>query len=141
MPALAHVGRKMSERGPTGENRRCSPVLKKTGAPGGGARSSGDDFVRRAGNRPEPPYRLQVINARGRESVTRVLRMGRNVPQTTKEHHVPALLLVLLIILILFALGIAGVVKLLLWVAIILAIVWLIGFFVRGAEGARWYRW
>jgi hypothetical protein len=32
-------------------------------------------------------------------------------------------------------------VKLLLWIAIILAIIWLIGFFVRGAEGARWYRW
>ena len=26
-------------------------------------------------------------------------------------------------------------------VAIVLAIVWLIGFFVRGIEGARWYRW
>ncbi len=32
-------------------------------------------------------------------------------------------------------------VKLLIWIAIILAILWLIGFFVRGAEGARWYRW
>ena len=50
------------------------------------------------------------------------------------------LLLALLIILILFAVG-AFVVKILLWVAIIAAIIWLIGFFVRGAEGARWYRW
>jgi hypothetical protein len=51
-----------------------------------------------------------------------------------------ALLIVLLLIFILFGLGFA-VVKFLIWVAIILAIVWLIGFFVRGAEGARWYRW
>ena len=51
-----------------------------------------------------------------------------------------ALLLVLLIVIALFVLGFA-VVKFLIWVAIILAIVWLIGFFVRGAEGARWYRW
>ncbi len=53
---------------------------------------------------------------------------------------VPALLLVLLIILVLFVVGFAAV-KLLIWIAIILAILWLIGFFVRGAEGARWYRW
>ena len=51
-----------------------------------------------------------------------------------------ALLIVLLLIFVLFGLG-AFAVKFLLWVAIILAIVWLIGFFVRGAEGARWYRW
>jgi hypothetical protein len=55
---------------------------------------------------------------------------------------VPALLLVLLIIIVFAALGLlASAVKFLLWVAIILALVWLIGFFVRGAEGARWYRW
>ena len=52
----------------------------------------------------------------------------------------PALLLVLLVILILFVVGFAGV-KLLIGFAIILAILWLIGFFVRGADGARWYRW
>ena len=52
----------------------------------------------------------------------------------------PALLLVLLVILILFVVGFAAV-KLLIWIAIILASLWLIGFFVRGAEGARWYRW
>ena len=54
----------------------------------------------------------------------------------------PPLLLVLLIIIVLAALGLlASAVKFLLWIAIILAIVWVIGFFVRGAEGARWYRW
>ncbi len=51
-----------------------------------------------------------------------------------------ALLFVLLIVLVLFVLGFA-VVKFLIWVAIIAALLWLIGFFVRGAEGARWYRW
>jgi hypothetical protein len=50
------------------------------------------------------------------------------------------LLLVLLIVIALFVLGFA-VVKFLIWVAIILAIIWLIGFFMRGAEGRRWYRW
>ena len=50
------------------------------------------------------------------------------------------LLLALLIVLILFGLGI-WVVKFLLWIAIILAIIWVIGFFARGAEGTRWYRW
>jgi hypothetical protein len=51
----------------------------------------------------------------------------------------PALLLALLLVIVLFVLGFA-VVKFLIWVAIILAIIWLIGFFVRGIEGARWYR-
>ncbi len=50
------------------------------------------------------------------------------------------LLLALLVVIILFVVGFAAV-KFLIWVAIILAIIWLIGFFVRGAEGARWYRW
>ncbi|HEX3805843.1 MAG TPA: hypothetical protein VHV52_03590 [Gaiellaceae bacterium] len=50
------------------------------------------------------------------------------------------LVLVLLIVVVLFILGFA-VVKFLLWVAIIAALLWLIGFFVRGVEGARWYRW
>jgi hypothetical protein len=53
---------------------------------------------------------------------------------------VGALLAVLLLIVILGVLGFA-VVKFLLWVAVILLVVWLIGFFMRGAEGARWYRW
>ena len=62
-----------------------------------------------------------------------------NAPQTQGD-RVAALLLVLLLILILFVVGFAAV-KLLIWIAIILAVLWLIGFFVRGAEGARWYRW
>ena len=49
-------------------------------------------------------------------------------------------LVVLLLILILGGLGIAAT-KLLLWIALILLVVWIAGFFARGAEGARWYRW
>ena len=47
-------------------------------------------------------------------------------------------LLVLLIVIALFILGFA-LVKFLNWVAIIIALVWVIGFFVRGSQG-RWYR-
>jgi fatty acid desaturase len=60
----------------------------------------------------------------------------------TKESYVPALLVVLLIIVLLALLGLlASALKVLLYIALILAIIWLIGFFVRGSEGARWYRW
>ena len=50
------------------------------------------------------------------------------------------LLVVLLLILILGGVGLA-VAKLLLWIALIMLVLWVIGFFVRGPEGARWYRW
>lgn len=50
-----------------------------------------------------------------------------------------ALLLVLLLALVLGGLGFA--VHVLWWVALIVLAVWIIGFFVRGVEGARWYRW
>ncbi len=49
-------------------------------------------------------------------------------------------LLILLLILILGGVGLAAA-KLLLWIALTLLAVWIVGFFVRGAEGARWYRW
>jgi hypothetical protein len=48
-------------------------------------------------------------------------------------------LLVLLLALVLGGLGFA--VHMLWWIALIVLAVWLIGFVVRGAEGARWYRW
>jgi preprotein translocase subunit Sss1 len=48
-------------------------------------------------------------------------------------------LAVLLLIIIVGALGFA--VKLLWFVALVLLAIWLIGFVVRSAEGARWYRW
>ncbi|KOV92979.1 MULTISPECIES: hypothetical protein [unclassified Streptomyces] len=53
------------------------------------------------------------------------------------------LLLVLLLALILFGAGFA--LKALWWIAIIVLVVWLVGFFVRPAGGGgrrgRWYRW
>ncbi|HEY7175778.1 MAG TPA: hypothetical protein VH442_12750 [Micromonosporaceae bacterium] len=53
------------------------------------------------------------------------------------------LLLVLLLALILGGLGFA--VHVLWWIALIVLIVWIVGFFARGAASgggrARWYRW
>jgi hypothetical protein len=49
-------------------------------------------------------------------------------------------LILLLLILILGGIGVAFI-KLLLWIALIALAIWIIGFFVRSAEGARWYRW
>jgi hypothetical protein len=53
------------------------------------------------------------------------------------------LLLVLLLVLILFGAGFA--LKLLWWIAIIVLILWLLGFVLRGAGAGgrrgRWYRW
>jgi hypothetical protein len=49
------------------------------------------------------------------------------------------LLLVLLLALLLGGLGFA---IHFLWVAaVVVLVVWLLGFALRGAEGARWYRW
>ncbi|GAA0930386.1 hydrophobic protein [Streptomyces thermoalcalitolerans] len=52
------------------------------------------------------------------------------------------LLLVLLLALILFGAGFA--LKALWWIAIIVFVVWLLGFVVRAGDGgrrSRWYRW
>jgi hypothetical protein len=55
---------------------------------------------------------------------------------------VALILVVLLLILILGGVGLAAsALKFLLWVALILFVLWVIGFFIRGVEGARWYRW
>lgn len=48
-------------------------------------------------------------------------------------------LLVLLLALVLGGLGFA--VHMLWWIALIVLAIWLVGFFVRSAEGSRWYRW
>ncbi|MCX4744214.1 hydrophobic protein [Kitasatospora sp. NBC_01287] len=54
-----------------------------------------------------------------------------------------ALLIVLLLALLLFGLGFA--LKILWWVAVIVLVVWLIGFIARttdaGGSRSRWYRW
>lgn len=52
------------------------------------------------------------------------------------------ILLVLLLILVLFGAGFA--VKILWWLALIVLVLWVLGFLVRGTSGtgrARWYRW
>jgi hypothetical protein len=49
-----------------------------------------------------------------------------------------ALFLALLLVVILFGLGFA--VKALFWVAVLAALLWVIGFFLSAPE-ARWYRW
>ena len=52
------------------------------------------------------------------------------------------ILAVLLIALILGGLGFA--VHVLWWIALVVLVIWLLGFLFRGAEGAgrgRWYRW
>ncbi|WP_374984609.1 DUF5670 family protein [Streptomyces fradiae] len=53
------------------------------------------------------------------------------------------LLLVLLLVLILFGVGFA--LEALWWIAVILLVVWLLGFVMRSADSAgkrgRWYRW
>ena len=49
------------------------------------------------------------------------------------------ILLVLLLALLFGGLGFA--VHILWWVAIALLVIWALGFLMRGAEGARWYRW
>lgn len=51
-----------------------------------------------------------------------------------------ALILFLILALVLGGLGFA--IHLLWWAAIVVGIVWLLGFFIRTAEGGgRWYRW
>ncbi|MFL6055070.1 MAG: hydrophobic protein [Actinoallomurus sp.] len=49
------------------------------------------------------------------------------------------LLVVLLLALLLGGLGFA--VHVLWWIALIVLVVWLLGFLLRAGEGRRWYRW
>jgi hypothetical protein len=50
--------------------------------------------------------------------------------------------LVLAVLLLALILGGAGfAMHALWWIAVIVLVVWLIGFVARGADGARWYRW
>jgi hypothetical protein len=55
------------------------------------------------------------------------------------EVLVLALLLALLLVALFFGLGFA--VKWLFFVALVLAVVWVIGFFAASGANARWYRW
>ena len=56
-----------------------------------------------------------------------------------QEVHMGLVLLVLLLALLFGGLGFA--IHFLWVVAVILAVIWLVGFVVRGGEGSRWYRW
>ncbi len=53
------------------------------------------------------------------------------------------ILLVLLLVLILFGVGFA--VEALWWIALVVLVIWLLGFLMRGTTGtgtrSRWYRW
>jgi membrane protein YdbS with pleckstrin-like domain len=62
-----------------------------------------------------------------------------NTGGLNKEGTVALILLILLLAIILAGLGFA--VHLLWWIAIIVAVVWLLGFVFRGGSRRRWYRW
>lgn len=49
------------------------------------------------------------------------------------------ILLILILALLLGGLGFA--IHALWWIALIVLVVWLVGFLVRTGEGSRWYRW
>ena len=50
--------------------------------------------------------------------------------------------LVLFVLIFAILLGLGGFAVNFLWyLAVAVFLLWLIGFFVRGVEGARWYRW
>ncbi len=49
------------------------------------------------------------------------------------------ILLILILALLLGGLGFA--IHALWWIALVVLVVWLVGFLVRRGEGARWYRW
>jgi hypothetical protein len=50
-----------------------------------------------------------------------------------------ALILLAILAVVLFGLGFT--VHILWWLAIVLAVIWVIGFFVRPHSGRRWYYW
>ena len=49
------------------------------------------------------------------------------------------ILLILILALLLGGLGFA--IHALWWIALIVLVIWLVGFLVRTGEGSRWYRW
>src|SRR5690606_31727985 len=122
----------------------------------GGSRTQGRPLHRPARARPGTPRRRTAPHAPGRGGRCRVplLPAGQTpVPagrfpgkggQTVVRRSIPMvpLLLVLLLALILFGAGFA--LKALWWIAIIVFVVWLLGFVLRAGDGgrkSRWYRW
>ena len=51
------------------------------------------------------------------------------------------LLILLILILALLLGGLGFAIHALWWIALIVLVVWLVGFLVRTGEGSRWYRW
>jgi hypothetical protein len=71
-------------------------------------------------------------DASGKEGTPPVDREGGDTPMG-------AVLLVLLLALVLGGLGFA--VHVLWWIALVVLVIWLIGFAARSGGSARWYRW
>jgi hypothetical protein len=51
------------------------------------------------------------------------------------------LLILLILILAILLAGLGFAIHLLWWIALIVAVVWLLGFVFRSGERRRWYRW
>jgi hypothetical protein len=51
------------------------------------------------------------------------------------------LLILLILILALLLGGLGFAIHALWWIALIVLVIWLVGFLVRTGEGSRWYRW
>ncbi len=66
-------------------------------------------------------------------------RWGRGLPYTPQGGEVALILLILILAIVLAGLGFA--VHLLWWLAIIVAIIWALGFVFRGGTRRRWYNW
>jgi membrane protein YdbS with pleckstrin-like domain len=75
-------------------------------------------------------------------SVTPGFSTTENSPRRRKEVVMGIILLVLLLALVLGGLGFA--IHVLWWIALVVLVLWLLGFLVRVGEGSsrgRWYRW
>jgi hypothetical protein len=68
-----------------------------------------------------------------------VVHPGENAGGLDKEGTVALILLILILAILLAGLGFA--IHLLWWIALIVAVVWLLGFVFRSGERRRWYRW
>jgi hypothetical protein len=79
---------------------------------------------------------VAVSGTARREAFSRPL----SKPTNEEGRQLAMLWIVLALVILLAILGFA-VIKWLLIIAVIMALVWIIGFFARGVEGARWYRW
>src|SRR5205085_7317668 len=121
-----------------------------TGRPGGDGRRRRETICGTSGHRTTRSSRLtnykqvtyESIPERGTAPPARIaVRPRGDTHGGKRQGETMGLLLAVLLLIIIFAVLGVWVVKFLLWIAVIAFVLWLIGFFVRGAEGARWYRW